>query len=171
MTVVVLFAACHLLAACGAGGLGSPLRADIARPLDCRPTCAIPASGGLGGPQILTIRNDHGGAVVDYAVQAIKLRENGAKLRFAGRCDSACTMYLSLPRSQTCITPYASFGFHAPSAATSKASYLAQEYLLKTYPDWVKSWIASKGGLSKEITTMNYAYASQFMDRCDQKLV
>ena len=99
----------------------------------------------------------------------MKLRDSGAKLKFAGRCDSACTIYLALPRSQTCITPDALFGFHAPFAATPEASSLAQNYLLENYPDWVKSWIASRGGLSKEIVTMDYAYASKFLDRCDQK--
>ena len=107
--------------------------------------------------------------MVSYALQMMKLRDNGAKLKFAGRCDSACTIYLALPRNQTCITPDASFGFHAPSAATPQASLLAQDYLLETYPSWVKSWIASRGGLSKEIMTMDYAYASQFLDRCDQQ--
>ena len=169
LSVFVLGAACHLLAACGSSGLSGPLTADIAPPLDCSPACVSSNSSGLADPPILTVQNDRGGRVIDYALQMMKLRDSGAKLKFAGRCDSACTIYLALPRSQTCITPDALFGFHAPFAATPEASSLAQNYLLENYPDWVKSWIAGRGGLSKEIMTMDFAYASQFLDRCDQK--
>ena len=108
--------------------------------------------------------------MIAYSVEMLKLRESGTKVKFAGRCDSACTVYLSLPRDQTCITRGAVFGFHAPAAATPETSLIAQDYLLERYPEWVKTWIASRGGLSRKLITMDYAYASKFLDRCDQVL-
>ncbi len=105
--------------------------------------------------------------MIDYLVQMMKWRQSGTKVKFAGRCDSACTIYLSLPRDQTCITRGATFGFHAPKAAAPEASRIAHDYLLTRYPEWVKTWIASRGGLSRKLITMDYGYASQFLDRCD----
>lgn len=108
--------------------------------------------------------------MIGYSVAMLKLQESGTKVKFAGRCDSACTVYLALPRDQICITPGAAFGFHAPHAATPEASRVAQDYLLERYPEWVKTWIAGRGGLSGKLITMDYAYASKFLDRCDQVL-
>src|SRR5918994_3365846 len=60
------------------------------------------------------IGGDRGGYVVQYALRMLKLKQSGKPVQFAGKCQSACTIYLSLPRSQTCIAPGSSFGFHAP---------------------------------------------------------
>jgi hypothetical protein len=43
---------------------------------------------------------------------------------------------------------------------------MAQVYLMRKYPGWVKSWIARNGGLSGRLVTMNYSYASKFLRRC-----
>ena len=142
---------------------------DIAQRPDCIVDCTSPISKGLGEPQVMMVRDDRGGRVINYTLQMMKFRDSGTKLEFTGRCDSACTIYLALPRNQTCIGAGASFGFHAPLAATPVASQRAQDYLLENYPEWVKSWIVDKGGLTKDIMTMDYSYASRFLDRCDQK--
>lgn len=118
----------------------------------------------------ITVRGDRGGLMTGYSMKMMKLRDRGTKVRFAGRCDSACTLYLALPRDQTCIAPGAKFRFHAPSAATRKASLTARDYLLESYPRWVKAWIRSKGGLSRNIITMDYAYARRFLNPCDRVL-
>jgi len=115
----------------------------------------------------ITIRYDRGGYVVRYAMKMMKLKASGTNVRFAGRCDSACTLYLALPRSQTCVAPGASFRFHAPSAASTHAVKVAQSYMMKSYPGWVRSWIRSRGGLSRTLITMDYSYARSFIKTCE----
>ena len=166
LSPIVLLLNFHLISACSSGG---PPTVDIARPLNCSSGCTLSIPRGLAEPRVIAVRDDRGGLVINYALQMMKFRDSGTKLKFTGRCDSACTIYLALPRNQTCISPGALFGFHAPFAATPEASHLAQDYLLESYPEWVKSWIANRGGLSKNIMTMDYSYASKFLDKCDQK--
>jgi hypothetical protein len=112
------------------------------------------------------IGSDRGGYVVHYALRMLKLKQSGKPVQFAGSCLSACTIYLALPASQTCISPGASFGFHAPYGSSSSGNRMARMYMLKSYPGWVRSWISSRGGLSNRVITMNYAYASKFMKPC-----
>lgn len=118
-------------------------------------------------PSAVTIRNDRGGQVINYALKMLRMKEAGRSVRFSGRCDSACTLYLALPRSKTCIAQGASFGFHLPYGASSRGNQIAARYLLSSYPGWVKSWIRSKGGLNGRIKTMSYAYASQYLPTCN----
>ena len=113
-----------------------------------------------------TVRNSHGGNVVRFAIRTEQLKKNGTIVRFSGRCDSACTLYLGLPRSQTCLTRGASFRFHAPFARSGKTSQAAQRFMYASYPGWVRNWIASKGGMTRRLITMDYAYASNFLPRC-----
>jgi hypothetical protein len=76
-------------------------------------------------------------------------------------------MYLGLASSQTCISPGASFTFHSPFGASRRGNKVAQAFMMRNYPGWVKSWIRSKGGLSRGLKTMNYDYASRFIRSCD----
>jgi hypothetical protein len=39
-------------------------------------------------------------------------------------------------------------------------------YMMSSYPAWVRSWLASRGGLNGRLVTMNYAYASRYMRTC-----
>jgi len=117
-------------------------------------------------PGEILIGNEHGGSIVDYALQMLRWREQGTSLRFTGRCDSACTIYLALPYQQTCLAAGASFRFHAPTAATEFSAKLALAYMMHNYPSWVSSWIEERGGLSNELVTMDYEYARQFMRSC-----
>jgi hypothetical protein len=119
------------------------------------------------GPKVVTIDNERGGFVVDYAMRMVELRESKTEVRFTGRCDSACTLYLALPRSQVCIAAGASFGFHKPRASTGHVTRAAEAYMLKTYPDWVNAWIQSRGGLSHRTMTMGYSFASKHMRPCE----
>ncbi len=34
------------------------------------------------------------------------------------------------------------------------------------YPGWVRSWIAAKGGMTRQLITMDYTYASNFIKQC-----
>jgi hypothetical protein len=114
----------------------------------------------------VSIFNNSGGAIVLFALKLAEYRDAGTLVKFSGRCDSACTLFLSLPKRQTCISPGAYFRFHAPSARSSRSKRSAQAFMMTKYPDWVRSWIHGKGGLSHQLFRMNYDYASRFIPSC-----
>ena len=114
----------------------------------------------------VSIFNNSGGKIILFALKVAEYRDAGTLVKFSGRCDSACTLFLSLPKQQTCINPGAYFRFHAPSARSSRAERKAQTFMMAKYPDWVRSWIHGKGKLSHQLFRMDYAYASQFIPRC-----
>ena len=115
----------------------------------------------------VSISNNSGGKIASFAVAVARYREAGTLVMFNGRCDSACTLFLGLPARQTCISHGAYFRFHSPSASSMRSEKIAQAYLMRKYPDWVRAWIASKNGLTHKLITMNYNYASQFMQTCN----
>jgi hypothetical protein len=122
--------------------------------------------GPMRGQNITRIGNDRGGYVIQYASKLQKMKQAGTQVQFTGRCYSACTLYLALPRSQTCISPRASFTFHAAYGAGPKGNQIATSYMLNKYPSWVRSWINSQGGLSRRLITMPYDYTSKHMKTC-----
>jgi hypothetical protein len=115
--------------------------------------------------QIL-ISNNSGGNIAEFALRISAINRSSAKVRFAGRCDSACTMYLGLPQHKMCITSGAYFRFHMPQARSAQTRNLAKRFLYLKYPGWVRSWIASRGGLSASLITMDYNYARRFIQPC-----
>lgn len=119
------------------------------------------------GSNVKTIRNDSGGYLIDYVLRVKKLERASGKVRFAGRCDSACTMFLTMRGSGSCIMPGASFGFHLPYGVSARGNQIAANYMMKSYPGWVRNWIYSNGGLSSGIKRMNFAYASRFIQPCE----
>lgn len=119
------------------------------------------------GGSYISISHDRGGRVIEYALKVKKIKETGREVRFRGKCDSACTLYLSLPSNQICIEPGANFGFHKAYGASPRGNQIATGYMMKKYPGWVRSWIRQRGGLSSTLKVMNYAYASQFVKPCD----
>jgi hypothetical protein len=122
-------------------------------------------------PRTISIGSDAGGVVINYGLRMLRWRQNGTKVRFSGACRSACTLYLGLAQSQTCISPGASFGFHSPFGASARGNSVAQAFMMRNYPGWVKSWIRSQGGLSGRIKTMSYGYASRFIKPCGSSAI
>jgi hypothetical protein len=112
------------------------------------------------------IGNDSGGYVAEYALRLYAMKDARQRVRFAGVCDSACTLFLALPPEQTCITEGAYFRFHAPSAPSASAAAAVAAYMMRKYPGWVRAWIVAQGGLSDRLATMNYQYAQNFMRTC-----
>ena len=129
-------------------------------------TLCIAVLGPTTSAQSRTIFSDGGGEVIRYALSAKRLHRRGHLVRFAGRCDSACTLYLSMPRRLTCISPGASFGFHRPYGASARNNAVAARYMMRSYPGWVRRWIRARGGLSSGIRTMPYAYARRHLRPC-----
>ena len=117
-------------------------------------------------PSIITIGNDEGGRLVEYALSKAKLAGTNTQIRFAGNCASGCTLYLALPADQTCILPGASFSFHLPVSSRHQAREAARSYLEKVYPSWVMAWLDAHGGLSSRELGMNYQYASRYLRPC-----
>lgn len=115
------------------------------------------------GTNTLTIRNDRGGVLYEYAIKAATAKLEKRKIVFAGRCDSACTLYLQV---DACVTRRASFGFHLPYGAGPKGNAQAAAYMIRSYPRWVREWIRSVGGLTRSIKRMDYAYASRHIPTC-----
>lgn len=116
--------------------------------------------------KIVTIRGNSGGNVALFAIKTARMKRDGTNVRFAGRCDSACTLYLGLPREQTCVTPGAKFRFHAPTARSAGTAAKARQFLYANYPGWVRGWIAANGGLNRRLITMDYSYARNFLREC-----
>lgn len=114
----------------------------------------------------VSIFNNSGGVIVLFALKVAEYRDAGMLVKFSGKCDSACTLFLSLPKQQMCINPGAYFRFHAPSARSSRSERSAQAFMMTKYPVWVRSWIQGRGGLSSRLFRMDYAYASRFIPSC-----
>lgn len=130
----------------------------------CAPVSAI---ADATGPTV-HIWSNSGGRIGDFMALLRQYQEQDSLVQFAGSCDSACTLLLALPRGNTCITTSAKFRFHAPSAASSRTSFAAKRYMLAQYPGWVRNWIASNNGLTANLISMDYNYASRFMRSCNQ---
>jgi hypothetical protein len=114
------------------------------------------------------IMDDSGGFVAEYALRLYGILAMKQKVKFAGRCDSACTLFLALPTEQTCITEGAYFRFHAPSAPSAATAAAVAAYMMRKYPTWVRAWIIAHGGLSDRLITMTYEYANKFMQTCSR---
>lgn len=144
--------------------------------------CAVAMTGGLVeakqkkyaslapnndlSPRAVSIGSDRGGYVINYGLRMLRWRQNGTQVRFGGKCQSACTLYLGLASSQTCISPGASFSFHLPYGASKRGNKIARDFMMRNYPGWVRSWVRSQGGLSSSMKTMGYGYASRFIKPC-----
>lgn len=112
----------------------------------------------------ITIRNDRGGYLVEYAIQRRAIERSGRRVRFAGKCLSACTLYLSIPKS--CISRGASFGFHLPYGSSKNGNAHAASFLASAYPGWVRKWISQNGGLGQRMKVMPYEYAARHIPPC-----
>src|SRR2546430_17416156 len=65
-------------------------------------------------PADVWIVSDRGGEIVQYVVEFTALERSGARVILDGPRDSACTLILGItPSAPLCVTPRASFGFHA----------------------------------------------------------
>lgn len=132
---------------------------------------------------MLVIKNNPGGVIVSFLNDVKVARDNKVKVFIQGYCNSACTLYLSLPREQLCINEGVEFGFHQASVDLFLLEELYQRFpffkdmedlmaesmtmkMLSMYPDWVSSWIDESGGMAEDLKVMPYSYASRFVQTC-----
>ena len=102
------------------------------------------------------IVNDDGGRIADYVAKYTRARDAGERIVVDGQCLSACTLVLALlPRERICVTPNASFGFHAawsPDVAGGTAGDSnATGLMWKMYPQRIRNWIRAHGGLGERM--------------------
>jgi hypothetical protein len=96
----------------------------------------------------IRITADPGGSVAVYRAKVEALRYSGEKVVVDGVCNSSCTLYLTLPPSQICVTPRAIFGFHAATNSdTGLPNPRETDALWHSYPPKVQIAIGRRGGL------------------------
>lgn len=96
----------------------------------------------------IRITADPGGSLAVYRSKVEALRYSGEKVVVDGVCNSACTLHLTLPASQLCVTGRAIFGFHAASNSdTGFPNPRETDALWHSYPPKVQIAIGRRGGL------------------------
>lgn len=90
------------------------------------------------------IDDDHGGTVDTFARWYKRLADSGMPVIVRGVCESACTLVLSLPRSQVCIEPTASFGFHHATIDDRPEPGVTRAISRRFYPQAVLDWLVGK---------------------------
>lgn len=114
-------------------------------------------AGGVGpGGATVRIAGDLGGTIGIYLDRYARLRDARESVMIDGVCASACTLVLaSLPPERICVTPQASLGFHAAwnfdPTGEAVANRNATEILFQLYPEPVRRWIESRGGLTSRL--------------------
>jgi len=112
------------------------------------------------------IDGDSGGRLADYALRLYEMKASGSRVRFLGRCDSACTLYLAMPSAAVCVAPGSYFRFHSPFGVSEAGVRSARAYMMQEYPRWVQSWLNAHGGLTSDLVTMSYEDARKHLRAC-----
>jgi hypothetical protein len=119
----------------------------------------------------MRISDDVGGRIGAYVEQYSQVKQTGERVVIDGTCLSACTLVLGIvPRDRICVTRRAMLGFHAawmpgpegkpvPSSAGTQA-------LWELYPQHVKRWISSRGGLSAKMVFLRGRELSAMYPEC-----
>lgn len=110
------------------------------------------------GQATLTIFEDHGGLIGEY----IQRYQSADSVAIEGRCVSACTLALGLPRSRVCVKSGALLGFHSAFVFTAQGTRGATEplgtaFLWNSYPRAVRQ------RLKKLTTDMQYLTGSELI--------
>ena len=152
-----------------AGGAGRTAVRGLKALLAClligalAPQASAKQNAGFGA---VSISANRGGELYAYARNVSLARQQGRTVAISNYCQSACTLYLSLPPEQLCISVGTQFSFHRAYGASRSANEIGSQYMMSKYPYWVRNWINSHGGLSNRLIDMPYAYAAQFVPTC-----
>ena len=125
-------------------------------------------------PASATIRisGDAGGQIGTYIERHQAMRQSGERVVIDGPCLSACTMVLgAIPRNRICVTSRALLGFHAAydldQGGRQVTSRGGTSLLMNHYPQHVRSWIARRGGLSRDMKYLGGRELSSMYALCD----
>jgi hypothetical protein len=118
------------------------------------------------------IRQDRGGRIDTYLYRFATVRQSGQRVIVDGPCMSACTIVLgAIPKDHICVTPRASFGFHAAWVPTQRGSKvpsaLGDRMLWANYPPPVRAWITRHGGLTKRLIYLQGSELTAMYPACD----
>jgi hypothetical protein len=98
-------------------------------------------------PPTQIIRNDNGGNVEARVHQIAVLRQAGTRVEIRGRCASACTMLIGLPKA--CVARTARLEFHGPSSQYYGVSLSPHQFeywsgvMAGYYPPRMRAWFMS----------------------------
>jgi hypothetical protein len=117
------------------------------------------------------IRHDPGGIISQHMQVFARIRDSGERIIIDGQCYSACTLVLGIvPPDRVCVTPRARLGFHAawvPDAdGRQHPSPEGTAAMWGVYPDSVRKWITSKGGLKRQIMVLSGNELTSMVRRC-----
>ncbi len=117
------------------------------------------------------IAEDRGGQIGSYLQQYAQLRESGERVVIDGACLSACTLVLgTVPPERICVTSRANLGFHAAwdLAPGGRPVYSPEgtRLLWDFYPDQVREWITSRGGLTPTMIFLRGAALRSMYAKC-----
>ncbi|MTW19234.1 hypothetical protein GJ689_23845 [Rhodoplanes serenus] len=138
---------------------------------------ALVGAGTLPAAADYHIKKDFGGYVEEYKAKYARIRDRGERVIIDGICNSACTLVLGIvPVNRICVTPRASLGFHqayydkAWTAGVKVTSAAGTAELMSVYPNPVKQWIASVGGLTAEMKKLKNGYDLwKIVDPCPEE--
>ena len=126
-------------------------------------------------PASATVRisSDPGGQIGAYLQRFESLRVSGQNVIIDGPCLSACTLVLgAIPRDHLCFTSRARLGFHSawrPGEFGRPVESLAgTELMMTNYPQWVRDWIARRGGLSPHLIYLTGSELASMYPACPE---
>lgn len=101
--------------------------------------------------RVRTITIDHGigGYVQGTMSNLIRVIESRKRVVINGRCQSACTLFLSLGRGRVCITRRAELWFHQASYQSGQRSRYWSDKMFRLYPRKIRNYIRKRGGLRR----------------------
>jgi hypothetical protein len=115
----------------------------------------------MASAETIDVFDNHGGSVVEYDQRWAALAARGVDVRIVGPCQSACTVLLGhIPRSQICVTPRASFGFHLAHLQSATA------ILWNAYSPDIRAWITQHGGLTDQFIWLRAPAIYHYFRRC-----
>lgn len=117
----------------------------------------------LARAETVEITDDRGGLVFAYQLKWEQLQTQKVNVRIAGRCLSACTIFLGyIPRRDICVMPNAALGFHLATLPS------VTKQLLDEYPEDIRAWIDQHGGLTFQVIWMQAPEIFHYFRKCDQ---
>ena len=122
---------------------------------------------------LVRIKADSGGQIGPYLENLMVLRKSGERVAIDGPCLSACTMVLGvIPRERICVTSRARLGFHAAWNPDQRGqpvtSQTATKFLMDIYPEHVRTWIKSRGGLTRRLMILSGPELAAMYQTCPE---
>ncbi|WP_156898112.1 hypothetical protein [Methylocapsa acidiphila] len=123
----------------------------------------------LSTPPAIIITFDEGGEVSKYIQRERAWEAQKRRIIVRGLCGSACTIYLKSPF--LCAEPTAQFAFHESYLRRGKSETAlvdpeSNSYMLQWYPQRIREFIASQGGLTTTPVYLEGRWMQQLVPQC-----